>query len=78
MHGSIQAAIQYLHADTVQELINAIALHVEGSSLDVERKHRLDKTNEKKSVWSGSGKPKQHHSAVAKGLRARQKSYSEG
>ena len=47
MHGSTQAAIQYLHADTVQELINAIALHVEGSSLDVERKHRLDKTNEK-------------------------------
>ena len=78
VHGSIQAAIQYLHADTVQELINAIALHVEGSSLDVERKHRLDKTNEKQSVWSGSGKPKQHHSAVAKGLRARQKSYSEG
>ncbi len=44
------ARMQFLFSLDVQEEIDAIAIHVEGSSLDVERKHRIDKMSEKHTV----------------------------
>ena len=48
--GDTDQALLFLLDPCVQAEIDAIALHVEGSSLDVERKHRLDKMCERSKV----------------------------
>ena len=48
--GHTHEALLFLLSAPVQEEIDAIAVHIEGSSLDVERKHRLGKMCERTTV----------------------------
>ena len=51
---SLTEALQYLVSSQVQEEIDTIAVSIETSTMDVERKHNLDKRSEKCTVNSAA------------------------